>query len=76
VVVKTADGGKTWETISPDLSRETYDLPASVASYADAAKSQATRRGVVYSHRTIAAGRQRTLGGHRRRSHPTHARRR
>ena len=48
-VVKTADGGKTWETISPDLSRETYDLPASVAAYADAAKSQATRRGVVYA---------------------------
>jgi len=48
-VVKTADGGKTWETISPDLSRESYDLPTSVASYGDAAKTQATRRGVVYS---------------------------
>ncbi len=48
-VVKTADGGKTWDTISPDLSRETYDVPASVASYGDAAKQQATRRGVVYS---------------------------
>jgi photosystem II stability/assembly factor-like uncharacterized protein len=48
-VVKTADGGKTWETISPDLSRESYDLPASVASYGDAAKTRATRRGVVYS---------------------------
>ena len=48
-VVKTADGGKTWETISPDLSRESYDLPASVAAYPDAAKTQATRRGVVYS---------------------------
>ena len=48
-VVKTADGGKTWETISPDLSRAAYDLPASVASYGDAAKAQATRRGVVYS---------------------------
>ena len=48
-VVKTADGGKTWETISPDLSREQYDVPASVASYGDVAKSQATRRGVVYS---------------------------
>jgi photosystem II stability/assembly factor-like uncharacterized protein len=48
-VVKTADGGKTWETISPDLSRETYDLPANVAAYPEAAKTQATRRGVVYS---------------------------
>ena len=48
-VVKTADGGKTWETISPDLSRESYDLPASVAAYPEAAKAQATRRGVVYA---------------------------
>jgi len=48
-VVKTADGGKTWETISPDLSRESYDLPASVSAYPDAAKAQATRRGVVYA---------------------------
>jgi hypothetical protein len=48
-VVKTADGGKTWDTISPDLSRESYELPASVASYGDTAKAQATRRGVVYS---------------------------
>jgi photosystem II stability/assembly factor-like uncharacterized protein len=48
-VMKTSDGGKTWETISPDLSRETYDLPASVTAYPDAAKTQATRRGVVYA---------------------------
>ena len=48
-VLKTADGGKTWETISPDLSRQSYDLPASVAWYGEAAKAQATRRGVVYA---------------------------
>ena len=49
VVLKTTDGGRNWEAISPDLTRETYDLPASVASYGDAAKQQATRRGVVYA---------------------------
>src|ERR1019366_1103985 len=48
-VMKTSDGGKTWETISPDLSRESYDVPESVASYGGAAKAQATRRGVVYA---------------------------
>ncbi|HUI56027.1 MAG TPA: hypothetical protein VLY04_13720 [Bryobacteraceae bacterium] len=48
-VVKTSDGGKTWETISPDLTRESYDVPASVASYGEDAKRQATRRGVVYA---------------------------
>ena len=49
VVLKTADGGKNWEAISPDLTRETYEIPASVAAYGDAAKQQATRRGVVYA---------------------------
>jgi photosystem II stability/assembly factor-like uncharacterized protein len=49
VVLKTADGAKTWQAISPDLSRASYDVPASVASYGDTAKQQATRRGVVYS---------------------------
>jgi photosystem II stability/assembly factor-like uncharacterized protein len=49
VVLKTVDGGQNWEAISPDLSREGWDLPASVATYPDQAKQQATRRGVVYS---------------------------
>ncbi len=49
VVLKTADGGRNWEAISPDLTRETYQIPASVASYGDAAKQQASRRGVVYA---------------------------
>jgi photosystem II stability/assembly factor-like uncharacterized protein len=49
MVVKTTNGGHSWEAISPDLSRETYELPPSVASYAEDAKKQATRRGVVYS---------------------------
>jgi photosystem II stability/assembly factor-like uncharacterized protein len=48
-VLKTINGGGTWTEISPDLSRETYEVPASVASYGDAAKRQATRRGVVYA---------------------------
>jgi photosystem II stability/assembly factor-like uncharacterized protein len=49
VVLKTIDGGQNWEAISPDLSRENWELPASVAAYPDQAKQQATRRGVVYS---------------------------
>jgi hypothetical protein len=49
MVLKTTDGGRNWEAISPDLSREAYETPASVASYPDAAKQQSTRRGVVYS---------------------------
>ncbi|MGD0669202.1 MAG: glycoside hydrolase [Bryobacteraceae bacterium] len=49
MVLKTTDGGRTWQAISPDLSRESYALPASVESYREAAAKQATRRGVVYA---------------------------
>ena len=48
-VVKTTNGGQSWDLISPDLSRESYEVPASVASYGAEAKRQATRRGVVYA---------------------------
>jgi photosystem II stability/assembly factor-like uncharacterized protein len=48
-VLKTTDGGRNWEAISSDLSREKYDLPPSVAAYPDLAQKQATRRGVVYA---------------------------
>ncbi len=49
VVLKTTDGARTWQAISEDLSRASYEVPASVASYGEAAKREATRRGVVYS---------------------------
>jgi photosystem II stability/assembly factor-like uncharacterized protein len=49
MVLKTSDGAKTWQEISLDLTRPSYDIPPSIAVYAAAAKSQATRRGVVYS---------------------------
>ena len=50
VVLKTTNGGQTWEAISPDLTRPNYDVPASTAFYADAAREQqAKKRAVVYS---------------------------
>jgi len=48
-VLKTTDGAHTWQAISEDLSRPSYDVPASVSSYGEAAKRDATRRGVVYA---------------------------
>ena len=48
-VLKTTDGAHTWQAISEDLSRASYEVPASVASYGEAAKKAATRRGVVYA---------------------------
>jgi hypothetical protein len=45
---KTINGGRSWTTISPDLSRQNPGVPASLGVYtADAAKSE--HRGVIYS---------------------------
>jgi photosystem II stability/assembly factor-like uncharacterized protein len=49
VLFKTLNGGRNWTVISPDLSRESYEIPPSVGIYTAQAKSQATRRGVIYT---------------------------
>jgi photosystem II stability/assembly factor-like uncharacterized protein len=46
---KTTTGGQSWTEISPDLSRETWELPASVARYAGTAAARPVRRGVIYT---------------------------
>jgi photosystem II stability/assembly factor-like uncharacterized protein len=46
---KTADGGAHWQQISPDLSRATWDVPASVGKYRDESSAQPTQRGVIYT---------------------------
>jgi photosystem II stability/assembly factor-like uncharacterized protein len=46
---QTHDRGDHWEKISPDLSREKYDLPACVGKYKEDAMKQARRRGVIYT---------------------------
>jgi photosystem II stability/assembly factor-like uncharacterized protein len=45
----TKDQGKNWAAVSPDLSRETWELPPSVADYKDSPNAKATRRGVIYA---------------------------
>ncbi len=49
VVFKTTNGGSSWDVISPDLTREHPDIPASVGKYKDADMEKMPRRGVVYS---------------------------
>ncbi|MEO6538071.1 MAG: hypothetical protein ABIT07_06185, partial [Ferruginibacter sp.] len=54
ILFKTQDGGKNWQTISPDLSRATWDVPASVGIYTkdDPDKyreKNMPRRGVIYT---------------------------
>jgi photosystem II stability/assembly factor-like uncharacterized protein len=46
---QTQDRGQNWKQISPDLTRKTYDLPASIGKYRDQAKAEARQRGVIYT---------------------------
>jgi photosystem II stability/assembly factor-like uncharacterized protein len=46
---KTRDGGQSWQQISPDLSRKTWDVPASVGKYRSAETAKPTQRGVIYT---------------------------
>ena len=47
VLFKTTDGGKSWQTISPDLTREHPGAPASVGTRMPKGADQ--QRGVIYS---------------------------
>ena len=40
VLWKTVDGGVNWKQVSPDLTRTTHDVPKSIGTYAEQAKSQ------------------------------------
>jgi len=46
-VWKTTNGGESWSEISPDLTRPTWAMPATVGKYAKDVK--VTQRGVVYA---------------------------
>lgn len=63
VVWQTLDGGQHWTAISPDLTRERWEVPATVGIYRGSPEAAVTRRGVVYTiapspldERTIWAG--------------------
>jgi photosystem II stability/assembly factor-like uncharacterized protein len=49
VIFKTQTGGDSWEVISPDLTRETWDVPASIGIYSAPEMKTMKRRGVVYT---------------------------
>jgi photosystem II stability/assembly factor-like uncharacterized protein len=46
---QTADGGRHWAQISPDLSRKTFEVPASVGKYRSQPTAQPRQRGVIYT---------------------------
>ena len=45
----STDGGQSWKAISDDLSRKTFDVPASVGKFRDQPSAKATQRGVIYA---------------------------
>ena len=49
VLFKTLDGGNHWQIMSPDLSRESWDIPASVGIYTTDELKKMPRRGVIYT---------------------------
>jgi photosystem II stability/assembly factor-like uncharacterized protein len=48
-VWQSDDGGQNWKQISPDLTRKTWKVPASVGKYASSKDAKPTDRGVVYA---------------------------
>ncbi|MDE3058487.1 MAG: glycoside hydrolase [Bacteroidota bacterium] len=49
VLFKTTNGGDSWETISPDLSREKPEVPACVGIFHTTKLDSMPRRGVIYA---------------------------
>ena len=49
MVLKTLNGGHSWQEISPDLSRTTWQVPPSVGVFAAQNQERGNRRGVVYT---------------------------
>ncbi len=45
----THDGGQSWKQVSPDLTRKTYEVPATVGVFRSETSAQPTQRGVIYA---------------------------
>jgi len=48
-VWKTRDGGRSWQQISPDLTRRMWEAPANVGKYRGTDPARPEQRGVVYA---------------------------
>lgn len=45
----TGDGGQSWKQVSPDLTRKTFEVPATVGEYKSESTAQPKQRGVIYA---------------------------
>jgi photosystem II stability/assembly factor-like uncharacterized protein len=46
---KTANGGNSWQQVSPDLTRKTWEQPASIGKYRDQPTAAPAQNGVIYA---------------------------
>jgi photosystem II stability/assembly factor-like uncharacterized protein len=49
VLFKTNDAGNSWQVISPDLTRESYETPANLGVFAATDPEKGKHRGVIYA---------------------------
>jgi photosystem II stability/assembly factor-like uncharacterized protein len=49
VLFATRDGGNSWQTISPDLTREDPGVPATLGPFVESDPARGKHRGVIYS---------------------------
>lgn len=49
VLFKTTDGARSWDVISPDLTRRDYEVPSSYGMFTGGDLSRARNRGVIYT---------------------------
>ncbi len=49
VLFKTTNGGHSWDIVSPDLTRQNYDVPPDYAMFTDGNLERAKHRGVIYT---------------------------
>ena len=46
---KTTNGGQSWQQISPDLTRKTWEVPANAGKFRSEETAKPTQRGVIYT---------------------------
>jgi photosystem II stability/assembly factor-like uncharacterized protein len=49
VLFKSVDAGNSWQVVSPDLSRESYETPANLGAFAASDPEKGKHRGVIYA---------------------------
>ncbi len=49
VLFKTTDAGNSWQVISPDLTRETYEIPKNLGVFAASDPEKGKHHGVIYT---------------------------